>query len=642
MSNALIKGLVATAVLAALTGCGSDNKSTTEPTPVPPIDTRFDMTIAHINDVHSNFDAHDFDFTAQVDEADFKVRTQAGGYPRITKKLKDLRATAENNEQPFLALLGGDAFQGSLYFSLLKGEGNARLLNEMKLDGMAIGNHEFDLGNGPLIDFIEKANFPLLAANMDTSNDADMDALDNLMPYIIKEFDGVKVGVFGLVLEDLETISSPGENLIFNKEIESAQATVDSLAEQGVNKIVMVSHIGVDRDVKVAEGVNGIDVIVGGHSHSLLGDFTNIGRGSSNVAYAQMVTNPNGNTKTCIVQAGQYAEAVGKVDVSFSNGEVDTCAGGNTLLINDEFKHKYDGKKRTPLTEDDQSKTVNFVAAQSNIEIADESNIVRAIIDEDFKPLLNEFESEVVGTINDANDEQNQLDHVRIPGKRRDGASLAETGSEAGAHVAASMVWKLNNHNFNVDMAITNTGGVRDHIKEDNENGISIGYVVGSLLYFNNKLSVVTLNGQSVKKLLETTIDYGINTSDGAFPTFANIQFTYNGKAVKGERIESLQVCPGGVAANMCADIDVSQNYRIATNEYVATGKDGYTVFAEDKIGEVENAGFIDNEVMVEYIKDVKVLEEIPTGLNFIAPDFKEDGKPFIIDSPLIKPEDNQ
>ncbi|MGB0894290.1 MAG: bifunctional metallophosphatase/5'-nucleotidase [Parashewanella sp.] len=639
MSGKLVKGLVATAVLAALTGCGSDTKSEVKP------ETKFELTIAHINDTHSNFDAHDLDFTAQVNAADFKVRTSAGGYPRITKKLKALRQDAEDKNRPFLALHGGDAFQGSLYFSLLKGQGNATLMNEMGIDGMAVGNHEFDFGNEPLIDFIEKINFPLLAANMDTSADKKMNALDNLLPYTIKEFDGVKVGIFGLVLEDLETISSPGKDLKFKKEVESAQLTVDTLTSKGVDKVVMVSHIGLTRDIAVAEGVNGVDVIVGGHSHTLLGDFENLGLGKSNVSYAQMFTNPNGKTKTCVVQAGQYAEAVGKLDVAFKNGEITSCNGGNTLLIANDFKHKYDGKKRVALNSEDQIKTEEFVSKQTNVEIAAEDSVVRDIIDGVYKPKVAEFEGTVIGQVNDANDptDVRSLDHVRVPGVKRspDGASLPTTGSEAGAQVATSMVWKLNNHNMNVDMAITNNGGVRDHIRAS-EKGLTAGYIVGTLLYFNNKISIVTLSGENVKKLLETSINYALEKSDGAFPTFANVQFTYNGKADEGSRIEELQVCPEGVVKGNCEAINLTKNYRIATNSYIASGKDGYTVFKENKIGDIENSGFIDNQVMIEYVKNLteqnQKLEEVPTGLTFIPTDAYESK----LDNPVSKPQDNR
>lgn len=634
----LQKSMIAISLMAALSACSDDDNNDTPPQPEV-----FDLTIAHINDTHSNFDPTDLDFTVTDIADDFLVRTTAGGYPRVATKLKSARDQAEAAGKPFLALHGGDAFQGSLYFNLLKGEGNATLLSEMNLDAMAIGNHEFDLGNEPLVNFINNVNFPVLAANMDASNDSVMSELDNLKPYIVKEMDGKKVGIFGLVLEDMDTISSPGEDLVFNAEIASAQATVDSLKEQGVDKVIMVSHIGLDRDIKVAEGVNGIDVIVGGHSHTRLGDFNNIGLGNGDpeTGYADMFTNPDGVGKTCIVQAGEYAEAVGQVDVSFTDGAVTNCEGHNTLLIDNDFKHKYDGENREALNSDDQAAAETFVGEQDNIAITAEDADMRTTIDTDYKPLLEEFEGKVIGQVFDANDpvDTKQLDHVRQPGKNRGGASLPTTGSEAGAHVAASMVWKLNKHGYDIDMAITNTGGVRDHITAG-EDGLTAGYIIGSLLYFNNELAVVELKGKDVRDLLGDTINYSLTTSSGAFPTFANIQFTFNGLAVEGEQIEGLQVCPQGVAAGNCTDIEDETTYRIATNAYIAGGKDGYDIFAERAQSDVVASGFIDNESMIEYVEalaaDSKSLEEMPTGLTFIEP------AGFSVDDPLQKAADNQ
>ncbi|MCL1048063.1 bifunctional metallophosphatase/5'-nucleotidase [Shewanella abyssi] len=636
MKKTLIKGLVATAVVTALTACGSDNDDTSSV-------NKFDLTIAHINDTHSSFDPTSFDFTAQINSADFAVRTSAGGYPRVATALKTARAAADDADKPFLALHGGDAFQGSLYFNVLKGAGNATLLREMGLDAMAIGNHEFDLGNEPLIEFANKVNFPILAANLDTSADSQMGDVTNIMPYMVKEFNGEQVGIFGLVLEDMESISSPGEDLVFNKEIETAQATVDTLKDLGVDKVIMVSHIGLDRDILIASNVNGVDVIVGGHSHTLLGDFTNIGNGngSATAGYAEMFTNPNGTTKTCIVQAGDVAQAVGQVDVSFENGEITACEGNNTLLIDNDFKHKYDGDNRVVLTEADQASTEAFVNEQNNIAFTEEDALLRNIIDIDYKPLIEEYEGLVIGQVFDANDptDSGSLDNVRIPGFARSGASLPVTGSEAGAQVAASMVWKLNKLGYGVDMAITNTGGVRNSIVAGPE-GLTAGYVVGSLLYFSNELAIVELTGADITQLLEDTINYSMSTSTGSFPTFANIEFTYNGLASVGEQIESLNVCPDGVAAGNCAAIEDDTTYKIATNAYIAGGKDGYEIFDTKKQSEVVLSGFIDNESMIEYVEALtaegKQLVEIPTGLTFIAPaDLK-------IDDPIIKPEDNQ
>jgi len=636
MHKTMFKGLLATAIIVALTGCNNSDDDV----------STFNLRIAHINDTHSSFDPTSLDFTAQVNAEDMSIHTSAGGYPRVATALKNARTIAADANKPFLALHGGDAFQGSLYFNVLKGAGNARLLREMGLDAMAIGNHEFDLGNDPFIAFANKVNFPILAANLDTSADSQMLGVTNIKPYIIKEYGDVKVGIFGLVLEDMESISSPGEDLAFTGEVETAQATVDALQEMGVDKVVMVSHIGLDRDIRIAESVNGVDIIVGGHSHTLLGDFTNIGngQGSSIAGYAEMVTNPNGTTKTCIVQAGAIAQAVGQADVTFENGEVITCQGNNTLLIDNNFTHQYDGENSEPLIEADQTAAEAFVGEQNNIAITEEDALLRSIIDIDYKPLIEEFEGKVIGQVFDANDpvDTGMLDHVRQPGVKRNGASLPITGSEAGAHVAASMVWKLNQHGYAVDMAITNTGGVRNDIKNDDAGNLTAGYIIGSLLYFSNELAIVELKGSDVTQLLEDTINYSLTTSSGSFPTFANVQFTFNGKAIAGEQIEDLQICPNGVATGTCADIVPEMTYKISTNAYIAGGKDGYEIFDTKKLSPVIKSGFIDNESMIEYVEALtlagKKLEEIPTGLTFIAPTSFEAK----LDNPVVKPEDNK
>ncbi|GDY24263.1 bifunctional metallophosphatase/5'-nucleotidase [Agarivorans sp. Toyoura001] len=631
---------LATAAILTLSACDNDNNIQAEP---------FQLTIAHINDTHSNFDPRSLDFVnadLSTESSNFDVRTSVGGYPRLATQLKAARAAAAESGMPFLALHGGDAFQGSLYFNLLKGEGNARLLSQMGLDAMAVGNHEFDLGNDALIAFLEDVNFPVLAANMDVSADPSLANQTNLQPYVVKEFNGVRVGIFGLVLEDMPTISSPGELLTFESEVSSAQATVDALHADGVNNIIMVSHIGLDRDLRVANNVNGVDLIVGGHSHTLLGDFSNLGlgNGDANTDYAELITNPDGQSKTCVVQAGEYAQAVGQVTVSFSaNGEVINCEGRNTLLIGSDFLHEYiEDAGRIALSSEDQTATENFVGKQNNIAVTTEDLTVRTIIDTDYLPQVAAFQGQVIGTINDANDpvDTQQLDHVRIPGKNRGGASLAGTGSEAGVHVATSMVWKLNNAGYKVDMAITNTGGVRDHIiVEQGNSGVTAGYIMGSLLYFSNQLAVVELKGLDVKDLLETAIDYARTTSSGAFPTFANLQFTYNGTAAEGNRLESLQVCPGGVEAGNCANIEDETVYRIATNAYIAAGRDGYSIFSERAQSATVNSGFVDNEVMIEYIQHLttegKALVELATGLTYIP--VAGDS----IDAPLLKTQDN-
>ena len=210
---------------------------------------------------------------------------------------------------------------------------NADILSQMGLDAMALGNHEFDLDNQKLNTFIDSINFPVLAANIDTSADADLKDQTNLKPYIVYAFDGNAkevltdldnlptdkhiAAVFGLVLDDMPNIAPNTGDIIFKDMVQSAQDTVDMLHAKGINKIIAVTHIGNAIDLEVASKVNGIDLIVGGHSHTLLGDFTNLGM-ANNGTYAEIVTNPDGKGLTCVVQAGEYAQAIGKTTVAFN------------------------------------------------------------------------------------------------------------------------------------------------------------------------------------------------------------------------------------------------------------------------------------------------------------------------------------
>ncbi len=114
------------------------------------------VQLAHFSDCHSHFDGAPMSFSP-VGEGQW--RTQCGGYARILTRLTQLRAKAAAAGQRFLFLHGGDSFQGSLYFNRFKGRANADLLAMLAPDAMVLGNHEFDLGNGPLVEFCASSIF---------------------------------------------------------------------------------------------------------------------------------------------------------------------------------------------------------------------------------------------------------------------------------------------------------------------------------------------------------------------------------------------------------------------------------------------------------------------------------------------------
>ncbi|MEM5594390.1 metallophosphoesterase [Niallia circulans] len=277
----------------------------------------FKLTIMHMNDTHARADL----------------------LPNMITAIKEVRAEDPNA----LVFNAGDVFSGTLYFNEYRGKADLALLNMMNLDGMIFGNHEFDLGSNEnghksLAEFVKGAKFPFLAANVDFSGDDFMKDLQKnefsaspedgkIFNGIVKEINGEKVGIFGLTTEDTANISSP-VNVKFLDYIKKAENAVKTFEDMGINKIIAVTHIGYDsnpdfgNDLQLAKYVDGIDVIVGGHSHTQLDEPTVI------------KTDENGVEKdpTLIVQAYQYAQYLGKLAVEFDENGV--VSGHEGQLIN--------------------------------------------------------------------------------------------------------------------------------------------------------------------------------------------------------------------------------------------------------------------------------------------------------------------
>ncbi|OAN11075.1 bifunctional metallophosphatase/5'-nucleotidase [Photobacterium jeanii] len=570
------KPLLAMSVMVALSGCSLSSS---------PVNDNFTLTVAHINDTHSNFDPVKSSFKAN----DTLVYNEFGGYPRLMTMAEEYKQAAKDNNDSFLFLHGGDAWQGSAYFKLNEGAMNAELLSRMGLDAMALGNHEFDLNNAKLNQFISDINFPVLAANVDISKDPDLKGQTNLKPYIIFAFDGnekVKVddinnlpkdkdlvAVFGIALDDMPNLSPNTGKVEFHNMVESSQATVDMLQAKGINNIVAVTHIGNAVDLDVASKVNGIDLIVGGHSHTLLGDFTNIGHDHTGT-YAQMVTNPNGTSKTCVVQAGQYAQAIGQLNVSFDKqGTVTECAGLNTLLSNDEYYHSPTREAESKFSAADSAKVVDFIEGEDNITITEEEAAMRQLINSKYKPAVDKAYGKVIAQVPE------EINHERRPGDK----GTDEHGSDVAAIVAAGQYYWANSPEvtavtgMKVDFSLIGAGGIRTNIEagEYREGNVSL-----EMLPFSNFMSVVPVKGKDIKDLIAGAITATLpeGAHAGKFPYGGNIryQFTETAAHQKG-KLDYVEVMTGTPENPSWTAIDNNKTYNVAINNYNATGNDGWT-----------------------------------------------------------------
>jgi 5'-nucleotidase len=221
------------------------------------------IALIHLNDFHSKHEG-----VAEGGSVCRADRPCMGGSARLAGAIRQARAAAlAEGRAPFL-LDAGDQFMGSLYYTYHRGLAEAAVQRAVGTMAMALGNHEFDNGPENLARYAAAAPFPLLSANLDTR--AEPLLRNRVTGTAILESAGARIGVVGLTTPDTATSSSPGPNLRFTDPMEAAERGAFELRRQGVGTVVALSHLGLAADRRLAAEVEGIDAIVGGHSHLLL------------------------------------------------------------------------------------------------------------------------------------------------------------------------------------------------------------------------------------------------------------------------------------------------------------------------------------------------------------------------------------
>jgi len=240
-----------------------------------------ELRILHVNDFHGFVEPY----------KPLGSEELLGGIAYLAGRAKELR-----KEKPSLLLSAGDMIQGDNWANLFQAESVIELMNVMRFDAMVLGNHEFDFGQEILKKRVSEARFPVLGANVE--------GLPYVKPYIIKELGGIRLAIIGVVTEDAPASTHPRNvaGLRFVSAIETVRKYVEELRDK-VEVIIVLSHIGYPADRVLAERVKGIDVIVGGHSHT-------------------KITKPATIGNTLIAQAWEHGKALGVLDLSVKDGKV--------------------------------------------------------------------------------------------------------------------------------------------------------------------------------------------------------------------------------------------------------------------------------------------------------------------------------
>jgi len=421
------------------------------------------LTILHTNDVH-----------ARMEPTKIKQGTY-GGYPR---QVALARRFFQSDTNPIL-LSAGDVFQGTLYFNVYEGLADAAMMNLMRYTALGLGNHEFDRGPATLARFIRSTQFPILSANLDVSNEPELK--DLVKPSTVIEVGGEKIGLIGAITPDLLSISSPGPNIKMLDWLKSVQAEADRLAAKGINKVIVVSHSGYEFEVDMAKKLKGVDVIVGGHSHTLLGDNICVDFPKGRGEYPTEVTAADGN-KALVVQAWDWGKVFGRIMVDFDkSGKILRWERG-------------------------------LVAVDSTIADDPEAAAILAA----FKKPIEAMASVVVG---------------RAETEIGRGFGGPMGGIIADAQMLACMKWKP-------ELALMNAGGIRSAI---DEGPITYGEAV-QVQPFSNSLVVLDLTGEELRNAFEWGVREMPGGSAGMLYVSKEVQYEIDPSAPVGNRISVLKI----------------------------------------------------------------------------------------------------
>lgn len=188
-------------------------------------------------------------------------------------------------------------------------------------DVMAVGNHEFDDGPAGLEAFVDTVSFPVISGNLDLTSEPLLNG--KVKNHVVLEVGGEKIGIISALAVDTVETSSPGDNVVFQDEIDSLKADVAALEAEGVSKIIALNHVGYAKDLDIAANVPGLDLVVGGHSHTLLSNTSDRAGG----AYPTMVGD------VPVVQAYAYSKYVGEITLTFDDAGNVTSAMGEPILL---------------------------------------------------------------------------------------------------------------------------------------------------------------------------------------------------------------------------------------------------------------------------------------------------------------------
>lgn len=470
----------------------------------------YKLTLLHTNDHHGRF---------------WPNKDGEYGLAARLSLINTLREEIKRDGGQVLLLDAGDVNTGVPQSDLQDAEPDFKGMAKLGYDVMALGNHEFDKPLSTIFKQRKWAGFPFISANIYCKN-----TKRRIFPsHIKKEMGDLKVTIFGLTTEDTSVKSNPKNtaNMLFVPAIEEAKKIVP-LLKQKTDVLIALTHMGhyineahgsdAPGDVSLARQVNGIDVIIGGHTQKPL-------------------FQPDIQNGSIIVQAHEWGKYVGRVDLEFLDGKLS--------LIKSELI------------------PVNLKDSNTRI-------LPDLLMEEFLRPYKEKGDSTLLVELGSAD----ELFLGGGPGR------LLETN-------LGNLVTRAYKDKFKADLALTNSGGLRDSIYP----GVITYESVLTALPFAGEVGTVELKGSELLTYLEYIV-FNMNPGSGSFPQLSGVEITASKEAKK---IKTLLI--NG------KELSLDQKYTLALPEFVAGGGDKYPKL------DFKKYGFIDATILKEFIQQHKTIK---------------------------------
>lgn len=521
----------------------------------------FPLSIIHINDFHARFEPTDtFGGTCDVGEECI------GGYARTFYTVR--RLLHEQRDYNPIYLNAGDSFQGTLWYNIGRWNVTSQFLNMLPADAMTIGNHEFDHKIEGLVPFLRTIDSPMLAANIDDSEEPTMQGLYEKS--MIIERSGRKIGIIGVVLATFYDLADTG-NLKFLNESEVIIEEAKKLRQQGANIIIALTHCGYDVDLIIAETAGAeIDVIVGSHSHTFLYTGSVLpGPDKPRGNYPTEVIHKSSGHRVLIVQAAAYAKYVGNITVYFDgNGDVVSYEGAPIYMSKD---------------------------------VKQDEEVLEAIAP--WKEIVDEQGNVVVGSSAVA------LEKWSCESGE---CNLGNFFADAMVHTLInSSAFDQPNKWTDVSIGLINAGALRVPLNKGN---LTYAHVV-TMSPFENALISFNLKGQYLLDTLEYCSSFA-EPENGIFSSrnmlqVAGLRIVYNWRKPVGKRVLNVQVRCADCYIPRYLPLDRNMDYRIVAADFLVNGGDGFSVLASNAKDQKKHKS--DLEALVEYLG---VASPITTGIE--------------------------